>query len=143
MVYWRCRMALSWDELGGTSHYQEGPCDCPARHAAPSLQHDFAALHDVGNRALGKSLAHNVGTRCGQRARRSALRNSSQCAEGQGDSENTEIVIVHLIAKASIAGLVKSFELVEAQGITIRHDEAVEENGQTCLAEGVHFLCFA
>jgi len=37
-------------------------------------------------------------------------------------------VIVHLIAKASIAGLVKSFELVKALGITIRHDEAVEDN---------------
>src|SRR5260370_39841875 len=22
-------MALSWYELDGTSHYQEGPCDCP------------------------------------------------------------------------------------------------------------------
>ena len=52
-------------------------------------------------------------------------------------------MIVHLIAKASIAGLVESFELVEAHGITIRHDEAVEDNGQTRLAEGVHFLCFA
>src|SRR6202790_5819700 len=86
--------------------------------------------------ALSESLAHNVGTRRGQGARCSALRNGSQCADGQGDSENTEIVIVHLIAKASIAGLVKSFDLVEAQGITVRHDEAVEENGETRLAEG-------
>ena len=93
--------------------------------------------------ALSESLAHNVGTRSSERTRRSTLRNGSECADGYGDSVNTEIVIVHLIAKASIAGLVKSFELVKAQGITIRHDEAVEENGQTRLAECVHFLSFA
>ena len=52
-------------------------------------------------------------------------------------------MVVYLIAKADIAGLVEPLELVEAQGIAIRHDEAMEENGQTCLAEGVHFLCFA
>src|SRR5262245_23042079 len=29
MVYCLGRMVPSWNDLGGTSHFQEGPCDCP------------------------------------------------------------------------------------------------------------------
>src|SRR4051794_22622124 len=34
MVYCCGRMVPSWNELGGTSHFQEGPCDCPAETSA-------------------------------------------------------------------------------------------------------------
>src|SRR5206468_12181386 len=35
MVYWQRRMASSWCDLVGTSHYEEGPCVCPAHHLPP------------------------------------------------------------------------------------------------------------
>src|ERR1700686_3333820 len=38
MVYWDCRMAPSWNELGGTSHYREGPGVCHPRDVGGSTK---------------------------------------------------------------------------------------------------------
>ena len=69
-------------------------------------------------------------------------RDGPKAADGQRDSKNTEIVVVYLITKASVSGLIQTFELVQGDGKTIRHDETVEEHGETCLAKSIHLLCF-
>ena len=52
-------------------------------------------------------------------------------------------MVVHLIAEARIASLIEALELVEAHGKSVRHEEAVEENGKTRLAESLDFFCLA
>jgi hypothetical protein len=47
-------------------------------------------------------------------------------------------MVVHLIAQARITRLIEALELVEAQRESIRHDEAMEENGKAGLAKSVH-----
>ena len=52
-------------------------------------------------------------------------------------------MVVHLIAEATVPGLIESFELVEIHREAVWHDEAVKDYGKARLAKGVHFLCFA
>ena len=42
-----------------------------------------------------------------------------------------------------VADLVEALELVETDGVAVRHDEPVEDNGETCLAGVFHLLRFA
>ena len=49
----------------------------------------------------------------------------------------------NLIAEAGVSDLVHSLELVEADGITVGHDEPVERDGESRLTERVHALCFS
>jgi hypothetical protein len=51
-------------------------------------------------------------------------------------------VVVDLVPQAGVADLVESLELVEADGIPVGHEHAMEDDGQACLAEGVHLLGF-
>ncbi len=115
----------------------------PNSHGGHNVQKLVEDLRRRLRSALCKPLAHEVRTRSGQRARSSTLRNGSECADGQRNSKNAEVVIVDLITKAGIAGLVKALKLVEAQGKAIRHNEAVEQNGETRLAKCIHFFCLA
>ena len=48
-----------------------------------------------------------------------------------------------LIAQPGVADLVEALELVEADGIAVRHDEPMEDNGEASLPEGFHLLRFA
>jgi hypothetical protein len=49
-------------------------------------------------------------------------------------------VVVDLIAEAGITYLVEPLELVQADGITIRHDEAMKRDGEPRLAERIDLL---
>jgi len=51
-------------------------------------------------------------------------------------------MVIHLVAKSCFSDLIQTLELVEADGITVRHDEPVKENGQALLAERFDFLGF-
>ena len=42
-------------------------------------------------------------------------------------------MVVDLVAKAGVTDLVEALELIEADRVTIRHDEPVEDNGETGL----------
>ena len=71
-----------------------------------------------------------------------ASRDGSESADGERYSEDAEIVVVDLIPQAGVADLVEPLELIEADGIPVRHEHAMEDDGQTGLAEGVHLLRF-
>ncbi len=93
--------------------------------------------------ALRESLAHEIGTGCVERACRSSFGDRSDRSDGERHTEDAEIVVVDLVPQAGVADLVEPLELVEADGISVRHEQAMEHDGETCLAEGVHLLGFA
>src|SRR5258708_495760 len=51
-------------------------------------------------------------------------------------------MVVHLVAKSCFSDLIQTLELVEADGVTVRHDEPLKESGKALLAEGVDFFGF-
>ena len=42
-----------------------------------------------------------------------------------------------MIAKSGFTDLAETFKLIEAHGVSVGHDEAVERDGEALLAEGV------
>ena len=105
----------------------------------------FKNFEDLRRRlrgALRKSLAHEVGAGRSEGTSGSCLADGSESTDGQGDPENSEIVVVDLIPQACISDLVEPLELIETNGVAIRHQRSVEDDGQTRLAEGVHLLRF-
>ena len=48
-------------------------------------------------------------------------------------AEDLEVVVVDLIFQALLADLVEAVELVEVDGISVRHNHAVEDNGHAAL----------
>src|SRR5207249_5826629 len=71
------------------------------------------------------------------------LSDSRNCADGNGDAEDLQVMMVHQIAQARFADLIQALELIERKRIAVRHHEPVKENGQTLLAEGFYFANFA
>ena len=53
-------------------------------------------------------------------------------------SEDFEVVVIHFVAQTCIADLIQTLELVEVDGIAVRHDQPVKRNGKASLAECVH-----
>ena len=115
----------------------------PDGHRGHDVQKLLEDLCRRLRRRLRESLAHEVGIRCGERTRGPCLANGSESANSERDSEDAEVVIVDLIPQAGVADLVEPFELIEADGIPIGHEHAMEHDGQTGLAEGIDLLGFA
>src|SRR5437879_1255539 len=64
MVYWGGRMVPSWCELALTSHYQEGPCDCPAHHSPPKTEPESTEIRrahrdGLSIRAIARTFGHS------------------------------------------------------------------------------------
>src|SRR6266446_8275066 len=90
--------------------------------------------------ALPKSLPVTVGPRLAQDSSGTGLRHGPKCANRQRGAEDEEIVVVDLIPQAGITYLVEPPELIQADGITVRHDEAMERDGKPRLAERIDLL---
>ena len=75
-------------------------------------------------------------------ARGSAFRNRSERTDGERNTEDAEIVVIDLVPQTGVADLVESLELIEADGIAVGHQDAMEDDRETRLAEGVDFLGF-
>jgi hypothetical protein len=52
-----------------------------------------------------------------------------------------EIVVVDLAFDAGLTGLIEAFELVEIDGVFVRHEHTVEGESNALLAEARHLLC--
>src|SRR6266851_9891360 len=52
-------------------------------------------------------------------------------------------MVVHLVAKSCFSDFIQPLELVEADGVTVRHDEPVKEDREPLLTERFDFLGFA
>ena len=73
----------------------------------------------------------------------SAFSDRAEGADGERCAEDAQIVVVDLVAQPGVADLVEALELVEADGIAVRHEQAMEHDGEACLAEGVDLFRFA
>ena len=70
------------------------------------------------------------------------LSDSTENANGKGCAENLEIVIVHFVAKRSLANLIQTFKLVERNGEAIGHNEPMKEDGKSLLPKCLHLFRF-
>src|SRR5260370_4072520 len=59
-----------------------------------------------------------------------ALRGSGDDAKSNGRAEDLEVVMVDLVFQASFADLVEAVELVKIHGVTVRHNQPVENHSQ-------------
>src|SRR6266849_781718 len=72
-----------------------------------------------------------------------ALRGSGDDAKSNGRAEDLEVVMVDLVFQAVLTDLVEAVKLVEIHGVTVRHNQPVEDHRQPALAETLHFAVFA
>ena len=92
--------------------------------------------------ALRKSLAHEISAGRGQRARGSGFGHSSNRTDGERSAKDAEIVVVHLIAESGVADLIQPLKMIEAHGIAVWHEQAMEGNRQAALPKALDFPGF-
>ena len=71
------------------------------------------------------------------------LGSSCDDAEGNRRAEDLDIVIVHLVLEAGGPRLIETVELVEVDGVAIRHQQAMKGDGEALLAEAGNLLRIA
>src|SRR6266705_2677154 len=91
----------------------------------------------------GHSLSVSVSRRLENAAIVVGLSESSDRSDCERHTKHLNIVMVDLIPKTGFPDLVQALELVQVQGITIRHYQAMEEDCQAFLAEHGDALYFA
>src|SRR5258708_7627143 len=74
----------------------------------------------------GKAFAQAVSSGLGKHAPGTRFGNGAERSDGERSAENPCVVVVDLVAEPGVAGLVETFELIEARRISVRHDEAVK-----------------
>src|SRR5580704_15257274 len=93
----------------------------PDGHRGHDVQELVEDLRRGLSGALRKSLPHQVGTGCVKGACYSAFRDGSYRSDRQRDTEDPQVVVIDLVPQARVADLVEALELVEADGIAVRH----------------------
>jgi len=114
----------------------------PDGHGGEDVEKFVEDLRRGLRRAHGETLAHEVATRGVECASCAGLAHGSKCSNRERYSEDAEIVVVDLVPEPGVADLVEPLELVEGDGISVGHEDAVERDGQTCLAKRFHLLRF-
>src|SRR4029077_5791010 len=89
-----------------------------------------------------KAFADSVRGRRIERTSGAKLGDPAQHTDGNRGSKYSGVVVVDLVFEGGSAFLVESFELVKVDGISIGHDEAMEDDGKPRLAEGINFAGF-
>src|SRR5260370_25364915 len=74
--------------------------------------------------AHAETFAHAVSAGLREHAPGARFGNGAQGADGERGSEDSCVVVVHLIAETGVAALVETFELIEAPGLSLRHAAA-------------------
>src|SRR6266850_2785011 len=99
-------------------------------------QHIQVAVENT-QRRLGKTGGHALFISIQARAVRSgpavAFAQARDGADGERYAEDLQVVMIHLITQAGFPDLIQALELIKIDGITVRHDEAVEENREAFL----------
>jgi len=68
-----------------------------------------------------------------QNASRARFGNPAYRANCERSTEDFEVVVVDLVAEAGVPDLIHPFELVEANGKAVGHDEPMEGDGESLL----------
>src|SRR5271169_5228726 len=61
------------------------------------------------------------------------LASSSDHAQGDRGAEDLKVVVVHLVLQPFLSDLVEAVELVEIDGVTVRHNQPVKNNRHAAL----------
>ena len=91
---------------------------------------------------LPESLAETIGSGLRQETSGVRLRPPRRGRRGEGSAKDAQVVVVNLVAKAGIAGLVETLELVKADGVAVRHEQPMKDDGKTRLTEGFDLARF-
>jgi len=62
-------------------------------------------------------------------------RGTGNDAEGNRRAEDFNVMVVDLVFEASGSGLIETVELVEIDGVAIRHQQPMEGDGEALLAK--------
>ncbi len=89
-----------------------------------------------------ESFAHTVRSGLCEEPAGPRLSHGAQGTDGERRAKDASVMVVNAVTEAGIAGLVETFELVEANGVTVGHDETVKEHGETGIAEDLHLSSF-
>jgi len=112
------------------------------RNLHESVKDSVRRLRDAGRGSVGERL----GTVRGDGA--AALRDLAcpgNHAQSDRSTEDFKVVIVYLVLKPFLSDLVEPVELVEIDGVTIRHNQAMEDDSDSPLladARGSNLLRF-
>src|SRR5260370_2078328 len=104
------------------------------------------AIEDLRGRLRGtlrESLAHEIPSGCREGARGSTFGNGPDRSNRERGTEDAEVMVVDLVAEASVADLVESLKMVEAGGIAVGHDQAMKGNREPPLPEAFGFSRFS
>src|SRR4051794_20528955 len=88
-------------------------------------------------KALRYAAPVSVHAACAETITRSCLLDTGDGANGQTHSEHLHVMVIHLVAQPGLANLTETMKLIEADRISIRHDQAMKKHGKTLLAETV------
>jgi hypothetical protein len=92
--------------------------------------------------ALPEALAQAISSGLRQHPSGPRFGHGAESADGERSAEDAQVVVVDLVAQASIARLVEAFELVEADRVAVGHEEAMKNDGETRLPERCDLACF-
>src|SRR5215472_14452083 len=97
--------------------------------------------------APGNTLSVSAQVRCGQ-ASYSAVGGADRGQTGNradrdGGAKDFEVVIIDPVVERGFSDLIEARSLVEVDGVTVRHDQPMEDNGKTFLTNIVDFLGFS
>src|SRR5260370_24689879 len=104
------------------------------------------AIEDLRGRLRGtlrESLAHEIPSGCREGARGSTFGNGPDRSNRERGTEDAEVMVVDLVAEASVADLVESLKMVEAGGIAVGHDQAMKGNREPRLPEAFDLAGFS
>src|ERR1039458_7969512 len=113
------------------------------RYLNESVKDSGRRLRNTGRSPVGECLRT---TRCNGSATLRDLARSGNHAQSYRGAEDLKVVVVYLILQPFLSDLVEAAELVEIDGVTIRHNQAVKGHSHPpLLAEACrsNLLCFA
>ena len=110
----------------------------------------YEAVKDSGRRLRNTArspVRECLGTARGNRAATlSDLACPSNHTQSDRGAEDLEVVVVDLIFQSFLSDLIETLKLIEIDGVTVRHNQPVKNNGHAPLlaeARRSNFLCFA
>src|ERR1035438_8588450 len=112
------------------------------RNLNEAVKNRRGGLRNTGCRAGRECLG---ATRCNSPASLRDLTGSGDDTQSDRGAEDLKIVVVDLVPQSFLSDLVEPVELVEIDGITVRHDQTMKHNGHPALlaeACGSNLLCF-
>ena len=113
------------------------------RNLYEAVKDGGSGLRNTGGSTVGEALGTT--RRDGPTSLRNLARSGDYAQSNRG-TEDLKVVVVDLVFQPFFSDLIEALELVEINGIPVRHNQAVKDHGHSPLlakARGSNLLCFA